>query len=382
MKKAKLEVRPYRHHPKYKWVLNLRPFGKGRKFFRTRGEAEAEQFRQKVALEKHGREAMGLPAHELYDFIEGRKTLAEYGKTVNDAIEFFVDHLERIRRCKVAIAELASEVIEAKRKDGRAPVYIADLSMRLRRFCQDFGDRPIAGITVEEIDHWLRALPYSPKSRDNYRRNIGVLFGYAVRRRMLDFNPVAHTERPKLPDNPPEIFAVDELRALLDAATKKAPDIIPMLTIGAFVGLRAAEIERLDWSEVYLVRGHIEVKAAKAKSARRRIVPMQPNLASWLRPYAAMKGSVVPKGAKGKLARVRAVAGIARWPNNGLRHSFASYRLAAIHDAPRVASELGHTSPMMLYNTYREVVRPDEAERYWKVAPASETANVVAFNRN
>ena len=69
-----------------------------------------------------------------------------------------------------------------------------------------------------------------------------------------------------------------------------------------------------------------------------------------------------------------------RWPNNGLRHSFASYCLAAIHDAPRVAMELGHTSPQMLFSTYREVVRPQEAERYWKIEPVAQTANVLAFN--
>jgi integrase len=70
---------------------------------------------------------------------------------------------------------------------------------------------------------------------------------------------------------------------------------------------------------------------------------------------------------------------LARWPNNGLRHSFASYRLAAIQDAPRVSLELGHTNPRMLYDNYRELVRPDEAERYWKIAPAAETKNVLAF---
>ena len=68
------------------------------------------------------------------------------------------------------------------------------------------------------------------------------------------------------------------------------------------------------------------------------------------------------------------------WKHNGLRHSFASYRLAAIHDAPRVAAELGHTSPQMLYSTYRELVLPEEAERYWKIAPQSRRAeNIVAF---
>jgi integrase len=88
---------------------------------------------------------------------------------------------------------------------------------------------------------------------------------------------------------------------------------------------------------------------------------------------------LVPAGARGKLSRVRDAAKLARWPNNGLRHTFASYRLAAVHDAPRVAHELGHTSPQMLYSTYRELVHPEEAERHWKIAPV-DTANVVAFS--
>jgi integrase len=203
--------------------------------------------------------------------------------------------------------------------------YRSDLKIRLARFCRDFGNRPIASVTVEEIDNWLRFLEGSPKSRANYRANTGVLFSYATKRRMLDSNAILYTAKPKLPDNPPEIFTVDELRALLEAANRIASDVVPMLTIGAFAGLRDAEIKRLDWREVDLARGHIQVKAKKAKSARRRIVPIQPNLDQWLRPYAAMKGFVVPEGARGKLDRVRKAAGLASWPQNGLRHSFASY---------------------------------------------------------
>jgi len=233
---------------------------------------------------------------------------------------------------------------------------------------------------VEELDNWFRNLPLSPKSRANYRANVGVLFSYAFKRRIIDHNPILHTARPKLVDKPPEIFSVDELRALLEAAQRAEPTVLPMLAIGAFTGLRDAEIKRLDWKEVNVVREHIEVKAAKAKSARRRIVPIQPNLARWLAPFNATKGAVVPVNARKKLDAVRQAAGLARWPKNGLRHSFASYRLAACHDAPRVASELGHTSPQMLYSTYRELVLPEEAERYWKIAPVSESERVVAFS--
>jgi integrase len=380
VKKPVLAVRPYRHHPRFKFILDLRAYGKGRMFFKTKAEADAERLRQKTLLERHSRAAVGLSQREMSDFITARETLAGYGKNISEAVAFLVDHEERVRRCNTTVAELAKEVIEAKRRDGHSQRHISDLTQRLGRFCRDFGGQPIAGIAnVDVLDGWLRALPYSPQSRVNYRAILGVLFNYAKKRRMIEHNPIESIDKPKLPNKPPEIFTVDELRALLETATRIAPDIVPMLAIGAFAGLREAEIKRLDWSEVDLARGHIEIKAAKAKSARRRIVPIQSNLAAWLRPYSGRTGPVVPLGARGKLDRVRKEAGLARWPNNGLRHSFASYRLAATADAPRVAHDLGHTSPQMLYSTYREVVRPEEAERYWQIAPVTESANVVAF---
>src|SRR5262249_30274227 len=184
-------------------------------------------------------------------------------------------------------------------------------------------------------------------------------------------------------DKAPEIFAPDELRALLETAQRTEPSVVPMLAIGAFAGLRDSEIQQLEWSEVRLDRGLIEVTAAKAKSARRRLVKIQPNLAEWLRSYAGLTGAVVPPAdgprrdaARGKLLRVRKAAGMTKWPTNGLRHSFCSYRLAATNNAHLVASELGHTTSQLVYQHYREVVTPEEAERYWKIAPAAEAKNV------
>jgi integrase len=374
-----IKVRPNPGSKSHPWILDLRAFSKGRKFYRNRADAEAEALRQRTLLERYSREAVGLPQRDLSDFIHARNRLAEHGKTFNDAVDFYLDHLERIRRSGITVAQLASEVLETKHRDGLPTKYLGMLRLYLKRFCRDFGERVIAGITVEELDNWLRALPGSPKTRMDYRANISVLFGYAFRRQIIDKNPVAFTARPKLVDRPPEIFTVDELRALLTAAQQIEPSVLPMLAIGAFAGLREAEIQRLHWNEINLARGHIEVTAAKAKSARRRIVPILPNLAAWLRPYAGMSGAVVPANPRKKLKQVREAAKLARWPVNGLRHSFASYRLAATGDAPRVSHELGHTSPNMLYSTYRELVLPSEAERYWQIAPAAEAGNLVAF---
>ena len=102
--------------------------------------------------------------------------------------------------------------------------------------------------------------------------------------------------------------------------------------------------------------------------------------AAWERQVADLLiGPVVPANARKKLDGVRKAAGLHRWSKNGLRHSFASYRLAATNDAAAVAAELGHSTSQMLYSTYRELVLPEEAERYWKIAPSLQAANVLAF---
>ena len=380
MKRPSLAVRRYRHSSTHPYYLDLRAFNQGRKFFKTKAEADAERMRQVTLRERGGREAVGLPLNELSAIVEARSVLAKHGKTIKDAATFYLDHLERIRRCNITIAQLATEVLAAKQRDGYGVLYLTDLRKRLTRFARDFGSRPVAAITVEELDDWLRNLECAPKTRANFRANVGVLFSYAERRRMIDSNPVKRTTAPKLIDKAPEIFSVDELTALLNAAQSKSPDVVPMLTVAAFAGLRDAEIKRLDWSEIDLKRGFIEVKANKAKSARRRLVRIQPNLAEWLTPYASTSGAIVPGNARTKIDRVCDSAGLQHWPLNGLRHSFASYRLAATNDAATVAAELGHTSTKMLYSTYREVVRPEEAERYWRISPLPEEENIVGFS--
>lgn len=377
MKRPTLAVMPYRHSKTHRYYLNLRPFGQGRKFFKTRAEAEAERLRQVTALERHGREAVALPQRDLSDFITARNKLAEHGKTINDATEFYLDHLERVRRCKTSVAELVAELLEAKRKDGRSKIYLADLRNRLMVFARDFGARPVAAVTPRDISEWLRNVNGSPKTRANFRQNISVLFGYATDEGMIDSNIVLRVKKPKLVDKAPEIFSVDELNALLNASNTVAPDVAPMLAIGAFAGLRESEIKRLHWGEVDLRRGFVEVKAAKAKTAKRRIVRIQPNLAQWLSPYSGMSGAVVPGNSRKKLDSVRKAAGLERWSQNGLRHSFASYRLAATNDAATVAAELGHSTAQMLYSTYRELVIPEEAERYWLISPIPDATNVI-----
>ena len=69
--------------------------------------------------------------------------------------------------------------------------------------------------------------------------------------------------------------------------------------------------------------------------------------------------------------QARVAAGIVDWPDNALRHSFASYHLAHLRDAKALALEMGHTNEDMIFTNYRQLVKPKEAERYWNVRPAA-----------
>ena len=156
---------------------------------------------------------------------------------------------------------------------------------------------------------------------------------------------------------------------MLESAT---PEVLPYIAIGLFAGLRRAEIERLDWSEIDFESGLIEVKAEKSKTARRRFVTLQPNLREWLLPVRKHRGNVTPRENRWKVFdQAREAAGINEWPDNALRHSYASYQLAHFKNAAETALQLGHHDSRVTFAHYRELVRPKEAERYWNIRPAA-----------
>jgi integrase len=157
----------------------------------------------------------------------------------------------------------------------------------------------------------------------------------------------------------------------------KAPvDIRLYIALGAFTGMRTSEILRLDFSDINFERGHITVAAEKAKTATRRLVPILPNLVQWLAPYRGRKGKVAKYGVERRTIVFAKGQGIT-WPHNCLRHSFASYRLAAIADTARAALEMGN-SPQKLMTNYRELADEHDAAAWFAIAP-KRPRNVVGM---
>jgi integrase len=155
--------------------------------------------------------------------------------------------------------------------------------------------------------------------------------------------------------------------------------MVPCLAIAAFAGLRAAEIQRLDWSEIHLTGAEkfIEVKAGKAKTASRRTVPVSRNLDAWLAPHAQPSGPVVEfvRADKQLFITLAAKSGV-EWKRNGLRHSFISYRLGVIKDVGQVALEAGD-SPAMVSKNYRQLVTETAAKEWFAIMPAKQPGGII-----
>ncbi|MEY2487128.1 MAG: hypothetical protein QOH39_2776 [Verrucomicrobiota bacterium] len=380
-KSEPIEAKPYsdKNRPHLKFVVNyhVRENGqrkRARRFFETRTDADEFAKQKNTALKNTGTDGAEFSPRLRVMAQECAERLGDYGKTIADATAFLVAHLEASKKSCTA-QELVEKLISAKTADGASKRYIEDLSSRLNRFAKKFDGQKVATITGAQIDDWLRGLNVSPVSRNNYRRVLVVMFNYAIQRGYATSNPAESTAKAKVVGEAPGILTVNQTVQLLEAASA---DILPYLAIGAFAGLRRAELERLEWSDVQFDSDLIEVTAAKAKTARRRFVKIQPNLREWLLPLRKHRGKVAPDDFRKKFDAARTAAKITEWPDNALRHSFASYHLAHFKDSAALALEMGHTDSEMIFNHYRQLVRPKEAERFWNIRPA--TADVVPFD--
>jgi integrase len=332
----------------------------------------------------------------------------------------------------VKIPVVVQEFLATKRSDKLSARYLKQLEYDLKRFGTKFPG-PIEPVTGQEIDTWLRNLGIGPRTRNNLRNSIQALYNFAIGRKYLpkDHDEIEAVPQVKDADGEIEIFTPEEMAELLAVATPKQ---IPFLVIGAFAGVRHAELQRLSWADIMEDAGIIEIRAGTAKTASRRVIPLLPNLAAWLAevrqresklcPYANMVLQFVEltrlvneqrraawarannvsaedlkraeKRARERLAKLttserrshkRILPGADTadaegwtafaWKHNALRHSFISYRVADVQNVAQVALEAGN-SPAMIFKHYRELVRPAEAKKWFAIAPKP-VENVVSM---
>ena len=260
------------------------------------------------------------------------------------------------------LASAVNELIVSKIRAGRGDEYVRQLRHALAQFSTGRATRALDSITPEEIDSWMSSGDLSARTRKGRLQYVRLLFAFALRRGYCTRNPAVAVDMPTQSADAPGIHTPAQVRTVLEAAQEWSPRLTRVLAIRYFAGLRAAEVARLEESEIG--PRWITVPAHKAKTRQRRLVEIQPNLRAWL----DLGGELPGQTCEQQIWELTRRIGM-EWPRNCTRHSWASYHLAAFGSPSKTAMEAGH-SETMLYANYRALVTPEAAGEFWAIRPS------------
>jgi integrase len=303
---------------------------------------------------------------------------------------------------KRTIQEVVVELVDAKRLERLSEKHVQDLQSRCGAFAAVFVNTQIATITPDNMREYLQGLrivrpgqkakAVSPRTFQNHYGALVNMFAFAKDHGYVpkDFDAMDSIKLPKDVNGEIEIFTPSELALIFQHAR---PALVPFIAIAAFAGVRSAELERLDWSNINTK--FITLDKSITKTSNRRLVPIGTALSQWLEPYRQATGDVVTfKNMAKQIGWLVDKINIAlkaqaekdgkalvefKWKHNALRHSFISYRVAETQNVAQTSLEAGN-SPRMIFSNYLELVQPDEAKAWFNVLP-ERPANVVAISQ-
>jgi integrase len=244
-----------------------------------------------------------------------------------------------------------------------------------------FGERIIDDITRAEFHGWIRDLERGRASKAAIARASRALWRFCIAHEPamatqdvtvgLTFIVQADTK-----DGSQKFLRIAECEKLM----KNIPlQFRSAVAIMLFAGVRPEEIAgqlgkpRLIWENVNLEERIIRVPSSVAKTGQTRILENLPEtIWKWLQPGNAHE-EICQCSPLVLVTNIKQAAGFIdtkKWPQDGLRHSFATYAVALTNDPGKVSLWLGHNgNPTMLYRHYRGLATKADAEKFFALKP-------------
>jgi integrase len=254
------------------------------------------------------------------------------------------------------------------------------------------GELRLGGIGVDEILGMiadLRRQGYAESTIATIMIPLSRMFGHAVRRDAIRFNPISkldRSERPRIGGRERPVLNRLEIGRLLEAAE---PRYRTLLATAILSGLRQGELLGLHWRDINFDRELIHVRGALDRQRRDvppktpfalRDVVLTPALAQALQEhrrgspfdgpddyvFTTRAGTPVYYAHLGPRALDPALkrAGIEHIRWHDLRHTFASLLIAGGANITFVSRQLGHSSSQITLCVYAHLLdREEQAQR-------------------
>lgn len=358
-----------------KYQVDARPLAP-RKSFATKVEANTYAVSIAISKTNQGTESMTtLTTDERMQALRAFKLLNPHGRTLADAVDFYVAHIEQQRKRHESLTvDACLDEYLAQLKGDLERGALADTSFRSSKmyvgiFRAAFGALHITDITERVVRDYLDGLKMGQRSRVNYRAALSRFLSWGISHDHLEKNACSRIKL-KVESHDVVILTVDQAKALLGAAMNTP--LRGYFSVACFAGLRPSEIQRLDWKDVHLATTkHITVWRHKTKVKETRHVPIHPTLAQWLEPIAKQSGSVTPRNWRAQFRAVLKAAGFTKarpYVQDSCRHSFASYTLSLTKNRGALAEVMGN-SVRTIRTSYRAPVMETDAYAFFALTP-------------
>jgi integrase len=325
-----------------------------------------------------------------YHELELRLKLETDKASLWQAVDFYIAHHKRKRLEPYSVNDCIEKFIASRIASNASTSQIRNLLKHCRRFAIAFGDRKIHEIEAAEIEHWFNSQKdqntgtlWQPKTRKNYRGSLVAMSLYA--RKILKAIPSTGEETefqksscPKIhAKSEVEIYTPDQIKKILDAAIDRDIDLIPIIVLGAFMGLRPTECHgedlqrrKLHWEDFVWKDNYLALWGQKVNTKASRHIPIPQNAKLWLKPFLNLKGEIwrLKSSFDEKFAAIKRIAEVES-VYDGLRHGYASYRIRILRgEIDKLAEEMGN-SREEIFRSYKRNVTDQLALQWFGIKP-------------
>lgn len=163
------------------------------------------------------------------------------------------------------VAQVVEASLAASRPKLKESTYAGYVHLYGMRVLPVFGRQRISSVTSEAVESWLAEMigaGLSASTVHNHHVALNKVFRYAMRHRLIAYNPCDGVELPRLAaesDFAPVFLTAGDVEKIASAMDSQPP-FGTLIRFAAFSGLRSAEIAGLRVRDVNLAAGHIEVR--------------------------------------------------------------------------------------------------------------------------
>jgi len=328
--------------------------------------------------EQFGSIGRSLSPHQVAEAAEAYRVLAPTGSSLMSVVREHVAQWEA-RNAACTVAELFEKFLATKGDDYRAGQGIA-MRSTIRKFNQELN---VADLDVAAITAAFEGL--TGNGLEAAMRRLGTVLRFAVKVGLMTKNPLDKMIKPKVVKGDIEVYTPAQVEAFLNEALTHDVEVLPALMFGCFTGVRPnGELFGIDWSDVL----PNTMVFRSTKTERKREIELNPNMQAWINRYLEVSGAKREGKVMGNLSykdfqnrRARIFKSLKlRWIHDGMRHTFASYRLEQTNNLTTITRELGHYGETgTLWDHYHAHVTAEDTARFWSIMPPTPAENVLPF---